>query len=112
MNQRELAKALGVIERGLHSVPSIKVIAGDTSARAVKTVFKANDVELAGGGGTDMARLVERAAEDRPDAIVVVTDGWTGWPKLPVQPRVVACLTEEPPGYPVPDWIAKVVLED
>jgi hypothetical protein len=48
------------------------------------------------------------------DDIVVITDGWTGWPRSKVRPRVVACLTEEPnsDAYKVPDWITKVVLHD
>ena len=48
------------------------------------------------------------------DDIVVITDGWTGWSRSKVRPRVVACLTEEPnsDSYKVPQWITKVVLHD
>ena len=63
-----------------------------------------------------MATLIEEAASQRPapDAIVVVTDGWTRWPKNRLRPRVVACLTEEPGSehYRVPDWITKIVLHE
>ena len=54
-----------------------------------------------------MATLIEEAASQRPapDAIVVVTDGWTCWPRKRLRPRVVACLTEEPDSerYRVPE---------
>jgi len=51
MSGKDLAKALGVVKQGLRSVPAggIKVISGDTSARAVEKVFRAEDVTLAGG---------------------------------------------------------------
>lgn len=117
MGQKDLAKALGVVEQGLRSVPAggIRVLAGDTCVQSAQKVFRAEQVELAGGGGTDMGKLIVQAAEERPapDAIVVVTDGWTPWPKQKVKPHVVACLTEDgaPQCCKVPDWIVKVVLE-
>ena len=51
MGSKELAKALGVVKQGLRSVPAggIKVISGDTSARAVEKVFLAEDITKAGG---------------------------------------------------------------
>jgi predicted metal-dependent peptidase len=118
MGTRELAQALGVVEQGLRSVPSggIRVLAGDRCVQSAQKVFRADQVELKGGGGTDMGRLIEQAADERPapDAVVVITDGWTPWPSSPVRPRVVACLTEEPnsDSYKVPEWITKVVLHD
>ncbi len=118
MGSKELAQALGVVEQGLRSVPSggIRVLAGDRCVQSAQKVFRADQVELKGGGGTDMGRLIEQAADERPapDAIVVVTDGWTRWPKSKVRPRVVACLTEQPSSdsYKVPDWITTVVLHD
>ena len=118
MGSKELAKALGVVEQGLRSVPcgGIRVLADDTCVQSAQRVFRADQVKLGGGGGTNMGLLIEQAAEERPapNAIVVVTDGYTPWPKSRVRPRVVACLTEEPDSdyYKVPDWITKVVLHD
>jgi hypothetical protein len=45
--------------------------------------------------------------EDRPDAIVVLTDGETRWCPKP-RARVIIALTKACPGYPTPEW-AKVV---
>ena len=59
-----------------------------------------------------MAELIVAAAEERPapKAILVVTDGFTGWPTQPVGPRVVACLTQAGTADRVPEWVDTVVL--
>ena len=55
----------------------------------------------------------QQAAEERPQpkAILVVTDGETGWPSAPVAPRVVAAVTRKPRycGMP-PEWMDVVIL--
>ena len=69
-------------------------------------------VELLGGGGTDMGAAVETilGTPPKPDLIVVITDGFTPWPaKRPVRPVIVVLLpttwgSPEPP----PAW-AKVI---
>jgi hypothetical protein len=68
---------------------------------------------MGGGGGTDMAAMIVAACEERPvpKAILVVTDGYTGWPQKPVGPRVVACLTQSRTTEGVPGWIDTVVLK-
>jgi predicted metal-dependent peptidase len=88
------------------------VLAGDTAVACAKNVFRPEQVELAGGGGTDMAAMIVAAAEERPapKAILVVTDGYTGWPLEPVGPRVVACLTQAQTAECVPEWIDTIIL--
>ncbi len=115
MEQNDLALALGVIGNALRSLPDprgLRVIAGDTAVACAKNVFRPEQIELTGGGGTDMAVLIVAASEERPapKAILVVTDGYTGWPREPVGPRVVACLTQTRTADRVPDWIDTVVL--
>ena len=117
MNEDDLAKALGVAEQGLRGAPtgSIEFMAGDMEARFVKTVFRVEDVELLGGGGTDMGRLIVQACEQRPvpTGIIVITDGETPWPRYPVETRVVACITRRDRGcFAVPSWITAVRLYD
>ena len=65
------------------------MLAGDTAVACVRNMFRPEEIELQGGGGTDMAALVVAAAEERPapKAILVVTDGYTGWPRKSVGPR-------------------------
>ncbi len=115
MDEKALALALGVIAQVVRALPNprgVRVLTGDTRVGTMKDVFRPEQVELAGGGGTDMGAIIEECCDQRPlpNAIFVVTDGCTPWPKKPVRPHVVACLTEEPSSYPVPSWIQKVVL--
>ena len=115
MGEGDLALALGVIGNALRSLPDprgLRVMAGDTAVASAVNVFRPEQVELAGGGGTDMAALIVAAAEERPapKAILVVTDGFTGWPPKPVGPKVVACLTQARTAERVPEWIDTVAL--
>ena len=67
-------------------------------------------VELTGGGGTDMAGAIEEVASrrPRPDLVVVMTDGFTGWPARPA-PEVIVVLLPSEAGVPVPPPWAHVV---
>lgn len=132
MGERDLAKAIGVVACGLRSVPSggIRVVCGDTDAKAAGRVFNARQLftkensgaerghvagvaQLLGGGGTDMSRVIEYAAKEdpRPDAIVIITDGYTPWPAEPVGPKVVACITQDC-GEGPPAWIRTIRMHD
>jgi predicted metal-dependent peptidase len=115
MQQNDLQLALGVIANALRSLPDprgLRVLAGDTAVASAKNVFRPESVELAGGGGTDMSAMILAACEERPapKAILVITDGYTGWPRKPVSPRVVACLTRPNAASSVPEWIDTVIL--
>ncbi len=78
-----------------------------------KNVFRPEQIELNGGGGTDMAAMIVAACDERPSpkAILVVTDGYTGWPTEPVGPRVVACLTQAATAGAVPKWTDRAILD-
>jgi predicted metal-dependent peptidase len=115
MDTSDLQKAMGVIADVLKRLPSrdgVRIIAGDTHAQFSKKLFRADAVELLGGGGTDMGALIVEAAKDRPDVIVCVTDGYTPWPSEPVAPKVVICVTREHDDYPIPAWMIKVVIKN
>lgn len=90
-----------------------RVIACDAE---VHSVTKADGTKrlrnrMIGGGGTDM-RVGIQAAEalrPRPQAIVVLTDGYTPWPpKKPRTPVIVGLLGR---GGTVPDWAACVRID-
>ncbi|WP_442972581.1 VWA-like domain-containing protein [Rhodococcus sp. JS3073] len=51
----------------------------------------AEDIPLAGGGGTDLRAGFDRVARGagRPDVIVALTDGQTPWPAMPPGCRTV-----------------------
>jgi predicted metal-dependent peptidase len=115
MEEADLALALGVIGSALRSLPDprgLRVLVGDTAVACAKNVFRPQQIELNGGGGTDMSALVLAACQERPapKAILVVSDGETGWPGEAVVPRVVACLTRKPRCPMPPAWIDTLVL--
>ena len=68
---------------------------------------------LTGGGGTDMARGVATAfaARPKPDFVVVLTDGVTGWPaRDPGRPVIVGLLPSASEPVPPPPWARVVVI--
>lgn len=122
MHDRLLARALAEIEAvltraGLRQA-QVRVLAVDTAVQTVRRVTRATQVQLAGGGGTDMGTGIEAAAELRPkpSVVIVLTDGYTPWPEFPPAGIrvIVGLLTEgmRPPGWAPPDWARTVVIED
>ncbi len=114
MGAEDLALSLGVVSQVLKGLPGdgVTVVCGDASLQSAQRCFRADQVQMVGGGGTSMRRVIEESLEGRrkPDVIVVCTDGETDWPIEPVGPRVVACLTRKSDSYPVPDWLKAVEI--
>jgi predicted metal-dependent peptidase len=109
MTEDLLAAALAEVEgllRSLGMARQVRVLACDTAVGPVRRVTSARQVELVGGGGTDMGAGIDAAAalRPRPAVTVVLTDGFTPWPDQP--PRgtrvVVALLGDEAPDGP--EW--------
>jgi predicted metal-dependent peptidase len=63
----------------------LRVLAGDTAVACAKNVFRPEQIELNGGGGTDMAAIIVTVCDERPspNAILVVTDGYDERPTTP-----------------------------
>ena len=121
MHERLLARALAEVEAilvraGLRQT-QVRVLAVDTAVHTVRRVSRAAQVQLAGGGGTDMGAGIRAAAElrPRPSVVIVLTDGFTPWPERPPRGvRVVVGLLGEgirTPGWSVPEWARTVVVE-
>lgn len=104
-----LAEVQGLLS-ALGLARSLRVLACDTAAGPAQRVSSARQVELVGGGGTDMGTGIAAAAHlrPRPAVIVVLTDGYTPWPDGP--PRgsrvVVGLLGDDAPDGP--DWARAV----
>src|SRR5579875_1983585 len=101
MTEELLAVALAEVEGLLRSLGlgrQVRVLACDTAAAPAQRVAAARQVELVGGGGTDMGAGLAAAAalRPRPAVTVVLTDGFTPWPQTPPKGmRVVAGLLGE-----------------
>lgn len=118
-----LARVLSEVESLLQRVglqgTNVRVLACGAEVHSIKRVSRASQVELLGGGGTDMGEGIAQALalRPRPSIVVVLTDGFTPWPaEAPRGVRVVVGLIEGRRGMapwmhgasPPPSW-AKVV---
>jgi hypothetical protein len=98
-----LAEVEGLL-RALGLARQVRVLACDTAVAPARRVSSARQVQLFGGGGTDMGAGIAAAAalRPRPGVTVVLTDGYTPWP--PQAPKgtrvVVGLLGEQAPDAP------------
>jgi predicted metal-dependent peptidase len=116
---RALAEVEGILSRAGLRQTQVRVLAVDTNVHAVTRVSRASQVELPGGGGTDMGAGIEAASKlrPRPTVIIVLTDGFTPWPsRAPRGVRVVVgILTQQMisvDDYAVPQWARSVRIDD
>ena len=123
MHEELLARALseveGILARAGLRQTQVRVLAVDTNVHAVSRVSRASQVELAGGGGTDMGAGISAAASlrPRPAVVIVLTDGFTPWPSAPPKGIrvVIGILTQSRAhldGYAVPDWARVVHIDE
>jgi predicted metal-dependent peptidase len=117
MDERLLAEALGEVEGLMRMLGSgrrrLRVIPCDASAHGVQRVTAARQVELLGGGGTNMGEGIAAAhtLKPRPNVAVVLTDGLTPWPtEPPLGMRVVIGLLRQG-GMSPPSWARVVRIE-
>jgi predicted metal-dependent peptidase len=121
---RALVEIESLLQRAGLRDKQVRVLVCDVDVKSVRRVSRASQVELVGGGGTDMAAGIARALalRPRPSVVVVLTDGWTPWPAQPVRgARVIVALIKptggnahrlidrEPP--PPPSWARTVRVE-
>jgi predicted metal-dependent peptidase len=127
-----LGRALSEVESILQRVglqgSNVRVLSCDAEVHSVKRVSRASQVELLGGGGTDMGAGIAQALalRPRPSVIVVLTDGFTPWPiERPQGAKVIIGLIEALHGSVVamspplrhalqsaPAWARVVVISD
>jgi len=116
MTEDLLAEALAEVEglmRALGMARQVRVLACDTAVGPAQRVNSARQVQLVGGGGTNMGTGIAAAAalRPRPAVTVVLTDGYTPWPaRAPKGMRVVIGLLGS--GAPdAPAWARSVRVE-
>jgi predicted metal-dependent peptidase len=118
MTESLLALVLAEVEGLLRGVGlgarSTRILACDASVHSVQRVASARQLEMVGGGGTDMGEGIATAMKlrPRPAVIVVLTDGYTPWPsRAPKGARVVVGLLG-PRAPAAPPWARSVRIEE
>jgi len=122
MGDEELATVLAEVDGLLKGVGlarnRVRVMAVDAAVQTVQNVTSARQINLVGGGGTDMGAGLVAAAKlrPRPSVIVVLTDGMTPWPlEAPKGMQVVVGMignrVQGGKPWPAPQW-ARVVPID
>ena len=116
---RALSEVEGILSRAGLRQTQVRVLAVDTNVHAVSRVSRASQVELSGGGGTDMGAGIMAAAllRPRPAIIIVLTDGFTPWPPSPptgirVVIGILAQATARLDEYAVPGWARAVRIDE
>ncbi len=118
MSEELLSQALGEID-GLMSAAGIrfnflKVFTCDSVVGKPQIVRHSSDLNLIGGGGTDLSQGIDAAAQSYPpaDLLIIITDGFTPWPEsCPNGIRAVAVLINEDPPT-TPDWLDRVEIRE
>ena len=93
---------------------SVTYINCDAAADIAQNVYNVKDIDLHGGGGTDMRVGIAAALESRPspDVLILFTDGYTPWPeeRIPKGKQLIVCLVGQSAceACEPPEW-AKVV---
>lgn len=108
MHGDRVEKAMGVIAKAVSRLKSVKVVCYDADLHGRRTVTSMAAFQWQGGGGTNMGRAIEQVdKEDRPDAIVLVTDLETPWPERMPRARVVVAAVDSKPYWleRVPGWV-------
>jgi predicted metal-dependent peptidase len=111
MDDRKIAQSVaevGGVLRALGLLYHVTVLSVDAALHCVQAVFRPEQINPQGGGGTDMGVGIEAAFNltPRPDVIIVLTDGYTPWPKE--KPKGVQVVVGLLGNGSVPPW-AKVV---
>ncbi|MFF9244151.1 VWA-like domain-containing protein [Streptomyces sp. NPDC014776] len=76
----------------------VSVLSCDAAARIAVPICRAENIELIGGGGTDLRAGFDKAlrSRPRPDVVVALTDGQTPWPSEQPPCRTVVGLFPRP----------------
>lgn len=108
-----LAEVQGVITGS--GADEVAVVTCDAVPYDPQVTRRARDIELQGGGGTDMPAGLEacKKLRPRPDIVVVLTDGYTGWGTDSPPFRTIVCLLgDHAERDSVPSWATVVEVNE
>lgn len=107
-----LAETQGVLRALGSTGRAVRVVTCDAAATSER-VTDASRITLTGGGGTDMRVGIAEAMShrDRPDLVLVLTDGYTPWPSEPLKgATLLVGLTDAQARDQVPSWARSVLI--
>jgi predicted metal-dependent peptidase len=88
----------------------VTYIAVDCTVGSKKRISSTRQIQLSGGGGTDMGIGIQAAIDTKPrvDVCIVLTDGDTPWPAVPPPFKTIVVLTSG--ERKVPAWTKAIVV--
>ncbi|KXK62158.1 hypothetical protein AWW66_09985 [Micromonospora rosaria] len=119
VSNRMLAQVKAEIKRIVKHMrgENVRVFSCDVASTSARRVRRIEDIELVGGGGTDMRVGLAASAALRPraDIVIVATDGDTPWDDIPPdrnpQARYVTLLLDGDRDT-VPPWMRKIIVAE
>lgn len=111
-----LSEVAGVAQELQSPFTLLQVDAAVSSITPIRNKRDVENIDLAGGGGTDMRIGIEYACKmkPKPGIIVIFTDGFTPWPDEPIpNVKLIAVITGSvPDDWSPPEFIKTLILED
>ncbi len=116
MSDSELATAISAVANIIQQIGvPIRVVTVDAAVHGDVRIVSPRQLKdvLVGGGGTDLREGFNHLEQNHPpDAVIVITDGWTPWPaQKPRWSNTIVVLTDERQRSSVPAW-AKTICMD
>lgn len=116
--ERAMAETAGVI-KALGRSKDVMILSVDAAVHTAKKVFNPKQVELMGGGGTDMTegfKYIKAHPKIKPDLVILITDGETPYPKEPTPYRTICLLVGDRISShtiaSVPTWMKCIVVAE
>ena len=107
-----IARANGVAH-GLYVIPCDAAVG---PIQKIKSRGMIENLQLPGGGGTDLVVGIEAAYKITPipRVLIIFTDGYTPWPGEINQKldKVIVCLTTEHAKSDVPEWAEVIMIKE
>lgn len=92
----------------------VMVYCVDAAVASAKRITNASQIQIAGGGGTDMRIGIDAAMKSRPrpEIVIVFTDGYTPWPEVrPAGLHLIVALDNEHMVGSTPSWAKTIVIQ-
>jgi predicted metal-dependent peptidase len=108
-----MGEVAGVLRAGGVARERVRILSCDAASTSAQAVRSVADVQLVGGGGTDMRVGIDaaNAARPAPHVVIVLTDGDTPWPDRPSRAHLVcAVIGNDAALSRTPEWASRVQI--